>query len=49
MIQDKHPKEMKSRDLTGPEKLRLFAKMNIPENFPAVPQGVNIQKLWSDF
>ena len=41
--------EMKGRDLTGPEKLRLFAKINIPEILPAVPQSANVQKLWSDF
>ena len=49
MIQGKHTKEMKWRDLTGPEKLRLFAKINIPEVFPAVPQSANVQKLWSNF
>ena len=45
MIQDKHIKEMKWRDLPGPEKLRLFAKINIPEIFPAVSQSANVQKL----
>ena len=49
MIQDKHTKEMKWRDLSGSEKLTSFAKINIPEIFPAVPQSANIQKLWSNF
>ena len=30
MIQDKHQRD-EWRDLTGPEKLRLFAKINIPK------------------
>lgn len=49
MIQDKNSKEIKWRDLTGPEKLKLFDKINIPDLFPTVPQATNVQKLWTDF
>ena len=37
------------RDLTGPEKIKVFEEINIPELFPAVPQALNVQQLWSNF
>ena len=37
------------RDLTGPEKQRLFNTINIPELFPELPNNVVINKLWKDF
>ena len=33
---DKDSKEIKYRDLTGPEKVRLFTHMDIAEKFPAL-------------
>ena len=42
-------KKLKWRDLTGPEKIRLFEAIDIPCLFPDVPHGVVIQKLWMDF
>jgi len=47
--EDKTSKEPKWRDLTGPEKLRLFSKINISVLFPTIPNSVNIQILWTDF
>lgn len=37
------------RDLTVPEKLKVFKEINIPELYPAGPQLVNVQKIWSGF
>jgi len=37
------------RDLTGPEKIRLFNLMDIPTVFPSLPQKNEIQHLWSTF
>ena len=37
------------RDLTGPKKIKVFEEINIPELFPAVPQAVSVQQLWSNF
>ena len=39
---------IKWRDLTGPEKHRLFEKIDIPELFP-IPNGKQLQELWDDF
>ena len=47
--QDKASKQPKWRDLTGSEKLRLFAKINISVLFPTIPNSANVQKLWADF
>ena len=38
-------KQLKWRDLTGPEKPRLFAKIQIPQLFPSLPHAVAIQEL----
>ena len=40
---------MSWRNLTGPEKIRLFQNMNIPTLFPALQQKLKIQRLWSEF
>lgn len=46
---DKGSKEMKWRDLVGPEKLKLFSKINLPELYPDLPNVEKIQKIWKDF
>ena len=40
---------MKWRDLTGPEKKRLFEHIDIPTLFPSLENQQNIQKLWNEF
>jgi len=42
-------KELKYRDLTGPEKLRLFKNTDLSTLFPLLPRISNLQKLWSEF
>ena len=37
---------MKWRDLTGPEKKRLFEHIDIPALFPSLENSQKIQKLW---
>lgn len=34
------------RDLTGPEKIRLFKNINIPKVFPALPNAAVLQDIW---
>ena len=46
---DRDSKKLKWRDLTGPEKYRVFNKINIPEVFPSLPEANKIQDIWSDF
>ena len=46
---DKETKVMKWRDLTGPEKKRLFKHMDIPTLFPSLENTQKIQQLWNDF
>ena len=46
---DKDSKQVKWRDLIGPEKIKLFSKLVIPELFPDFPQGDKVQKIWQDF
>lgn len=46
---EKEAKKLKWRDLTGPEKKRLFDKIDIPTLFPSLRQSQKIQKLWVDF
>ena len=40
---------MKWRDLTGPEKKRLFQKIDIPTLFPLLARKEEFQKLRNDF
>ena len=42
-------KQMQWRDLTGPEKIRLFNKVDIPKYFPALSNGSAIQDIWIEF
>ena len=46
---DKESKNVKWRDLVGPEKIKVFTKLVIPELFPNFPQGDKVQKIWKDF
>ena len=43
-------KQLKSRTLTGPEKLKLFANVNIQELLPSLPESetIQIQVLWTE-
>ena len=46
---DKATKCLKWRDLTGPEKLKLFAKIDISKLFPSIPETQKIQRIWVKF
>ena len=46
---DKDSKELKYRDLTGPEKVRLFKNINIPSLFPTLSNKEKLQSLWVTF
>ena len=48
MYMDKESKTLKWRDLTGPEKLKLFKLIKIPELFPNLKNEEGIQQLWND-
>ena len=39
----KESEKLKWRDLTGPEKRRLFSKINLPQAFPSIPHIENVQ------
>ena len=45
----KESRALKWRDLTGPEKYKLFSKINIPELFPNLPNASTIQEIWNSF
>ena len=47
--QDKESKNMKWRDLTGNEKLKVFKQIQIPALFPQFPNGGAIQHIWKEF
>ena len=49
MYIEKESKCLKWRDLTGPEKLNLFTKINIVELFPSIPKAEEIQRIWVTF
>ena len=49
MYVDKDSKALKWRDLTGPEKLKLFNHIDIPKLFPDVTHATQVQKIWKDF
>ena len=40
---------MKWRDLTGPEKYKLFKKIELPDLFPNLPRVSIIQQVWKQF
>jgi len=42
-------KELKYRDLTGPEKIRLFKNTDLCQQFPRLPNNDKINQLWSNF
>jgi hypothetical protein len=44
----KDSQKLKWRTLTGPEKLIVFSKINIPELFPDLEDKHEIQSLWKD-
>ena len=44
---DRSSKEITYRDLTGPEKIRLFKGINIVSLFPALSKAGQIGQLWS--
>ncbi len=47
---DKESKKMTWRDLTGPEKMRLFERIEIPSLFPGLSTKADqLQALWKDF
>ena len=46
---DKNTKEITYRDLTGPEKVRLFKKMDIESQFPMLCKAKQIGQLWTNF
>ena len=46
---DQQSKELKYHDLTGPEKIRLFENITIPQLFPLLPNKEKIQSLWQEF
>ena len=49
MYVDKESNVLKWRDLTGPEKCKLFASIKIPELFPDLKNADIVQKLWDNF
>lgn len=46
---DNQSKELKWRDLTDPEKIKLFENINLEELFPDMPNVKRIQDIWSKF
>ena len=42
-------KQMQWRDLTGPEKIRLFKNIDIPKLFPSLPNDAILQDIWTEF
>ena len=49
MYVDKGTKELKWRDLTGPEKIRLFEKVDLKQWFSDMPNVGTIQNIWMKF
>ena len=46
MYLEKDTSQLKWRDLTGPEKLKLLKKLEIPKFFPTFPQSNKVQEIW---
>ena len=46
---NKESKKLEYRDLTGPEKLKLFQNINIPTLLPRCRQNKEIQVMWQKF
>ena len=49
MYVDQVSKNLKWRDLTGPENLRLFKAIKLVKLFPELKNAGKIQQLWNDF
>lgn len=49
MYVDKDSKVLKWRDLTGPEKRKVFKEIDIPRLFPRISQATNVQAIWTEF
>ena len=49
MYVDKESKNLKWRDLTGPEKLKLLKSIKIAELFPNLQKAQEVQQLWEQF
>ena len=49
MYVDKESKNSKWKDLTGPEKLKLFKSIKIAELFPNLRKAQEVQQLWERF
>ena len=45
----KDTNKLKWRDLTGPEKHRLFKGIDLPQRFPSIPNIEKIMAIWSEF
>ena len=45
----KDTKQLKWRDLSGPEKIRLFNNVDLPKYFPDIPNVSVIQDIWKEF
>ena len=46
---DKDTKKLNWRDLTGPEKVKLFSNISIPQLLPSLEKRTELQKLWANF
>ena len=42
-------RQLQWRDLTGPEKVKLFNSINFPEHFPMLKNSAAIQDIWKEF
>ena len=45
----KETRQLQWRDLTGPEKVRLFTNVNIPKHFPVLKNAAALQDIWIEF
>ena len=45
----KESRSLKWRDLTGPEKYKVFSNINIPELFPNLSNASTVQEIWDLF
>ena len=49
MYEDKESKKLKWRDLTGPEKIRVFNNINLISLFPDLPKVTDVKQIWEQF
>ena len=45
----KESKDLQWRDLTGPEKIRVFKNIDIPKYFPRLKNASALQDIWNEF